>query len=64
MPFFVLLADEVDGRFDPAAEPYELIGLDALDLPDLRTRCFRYEREQLSYPLTPTARRAGAAAAR
>jgi hypothetical protein len=54
VPFFVLLADEVDGRFDPAAEPYELIALDALDLPDLRTRCFRYEREQLSYALTPT----------
>src|SRR3954447_16904877 len=54
VPFFVLLADEVEGCFDPAAEPYELIGLDALDLPDLRARCFRYEREQLSYALTPT----------
>ncbi len=54
VPFFVLLADEVEGCFDPAAEPYELIGLDALALPDLRTRCFRYEREQLSYALTPT----------
>jgi hypothetical protein len=54
VPFFALLADDVDGRFDPAAEAFELIGLDALDLPDLRTRCFRYEREQLSYALTPT----------
>ena len=54
VPFFVLLADEVEGCFDPAAEPYELLGLDALDLPDLRARCFRYEREQLSYALTPT----------
>ena len=54
VPFFVLLADEVDGCFDPAAEGFELIGLDELDLPDLRTRCFRYEREQLSYALTPT----------
>jgi hypothetical protein len=54
VPFFVLLADELDGCFDPAAEAFELIGLDALDLPDLRTRCFRYEREQLSYALTPT----------
>jgi hypothetical protein len=52
--FFVLLADEVEGCFDPGAEPYELLGLDALDLPDLRARCFRYEREQLSYALTPT----------
>ena len=54
VPFFVPLADEVEGCFDPAAEPYELLGLDALDLPDLRARCFRYEREQLSYALTPT----------
>jgi hypothetical protein len=54
VPFFVLLADEVEGCFDPGAEPYELLGLDALELPDLRARCFRYEREQLSYALTPT----------
>src|SRR3954449_5670810 len=54
VPFFVLLADEVEGCFDAAAEPYDLLGLDALDLPDLRARCFRYEREQLSYALTPT----------
>src|SRR6476659_6466873 len=54
VPFFVLLADEVEGCFDPADEPYDLLELDALDLPDLRARCFRYEREQLSYALTPT----------
>jgi hypothetical protein len=54
VPFFVLLADEVEGCFDPAAEPYWLIGLDELSLGDLRTRCFRYGREQLSYALTPT----------
>jgi hypothetical protein len=54
VPFFVLLADEVEGCFDPAAEAFELLGLDDLDLPDLRARCFRYEREQLSYALTPT----------
>ena len=54
VPFFVLLADEVEGSFDPAAEKFEIVGLDELDLPDLRTRCFRYEREQLSFALTPT----------
>ena len=54
VPFLVLLADDIDGRFDPAAETFELVGLDALDLPDLRARCFRYEREPLSYALTPT----------
>lgn len=54
VPFFVLLADESEGLLDPAAEEFKLVGLDELDLPDLRSRCFRYEREQLSYALTPT----------
>lgn len=27
MPFYVLLVDEVDGCFDPAAEPFSMIGL-------------------------------------
>src|SRR4051812_23051748 len=54
VPFFVLLADEIEGCLDPGGEPYELLELDALALTDLRARCFRYEREQLSYALTPT----------
>src|SRR3954468_3853353 len=54
VPFFVLLANGGERSSDPAAEPCTLVGLDALDLPDLRARCFRYEREQLSYALTPT----------
>jgi hypothetical protein len=54
VPFHVLLADEVEGCFDPAAEPYRLVGLDELGLPDLRNRAFRYDREPLSYALTPT----------
>ena len=29
VPFFVLLADEVDGCFDPTAEPFELLPDDA-----------------------------------
>jgi hypothetical protein len=53
IPFFTLLADEVDGRFDRASEPYELIGLDALDLDDGTGLRFRYEQQQLSYALTP-----------
>ena len=31
VPCFVLLADEVEGCFDPAAEPYDLLGLDVLN---------------------------------
>ena len=53
IPFFGLLADEVDGRFDPAAEPFELVELDALDLDDGAGLRFRYEQQALSYALTP-----------
>ncbi len=53
IPLFGLLADEVDGRFDPAAEPFELVELDALDLDDGAGLRFRYEQQALSYALTP-----------
>ncbi len=43
-PFFVLLADEVDGYFDPDQEAYELVLLRDLDLPD-RAR-FRFNHPQ------------------
>jgi hypothetical protein len=33
LPFFVLLADEVDGYFDPAQEPFQLIPFCDLDIP-------------------------------
>jgi hypothetical protein len=41
LPFFVLLVDEPDGRFDPAGEPFPLLQLSQLgsrELEDLRHR--------------------------
>ena len=32
VPFFVVLADQVDGRFDPAAEPFEVVPLEHLGI--------------------------------
>ena len=43
VPFLVLLADEVAGRFDPAAEPFEVVELASLGLPGHRERVFRHD---------------------
>jgi hypothetical protein len=53
IPFFVLLADEVEDRFDPANESYELIALDELGLDEDAGLRFRYEQQPLSYAMTP-----------
>jgi hypothetical protein len=53
VPFHVLLADEIDGRFDPAAEPYELVTLDDLGLADRTQLAFRYAKQPFSYAVTP-----------
>jgi len=53
IPFIVLLADEIDGRFDPGREPFETIPLSALDIPDSRRFRFRYAQQPLSYACTP-----------
>lgn len=53
VPFFVLLADEIEGRFEPAAEPFELVAYAELDLPDATALRFRYPRQALSYAVTP-----------
>jgi hypothetical protein len=41
IPFLTLLAAEVDGYFDPATEPFELLHLSELEIP--QAECFRYE---------------------
>jgi hypothetical protein len=53
IPFFALLADEPEGRFDPVDEPYELIAFDDLRLDDGAGYRFRYEQQPLSYAMTP-----------
>jgi hypothetical protein len=52
-PFFVLLADEVDGYFDPEQEAYELLLLRDLDLPDRARFRFSHPQQRLSYAATP-----------
>jgi hypothetical protein len=53
VPFFVLLADEVDGYFDPAREPFQLVPLDALAIPEPRNVRFHYTQQELTYAATP-----------
>jgi hypothetical protein len=48
-----LLADEVDGYFDPAQEPYELILLRELDIPEPTRFRFGLTQQQLTYAATP-----------
>jgi hypothetical protein len=53
IPFYVLLADEVDGYFDPAAEPFQLLRLSDIDVPRLERIRFHYGQQPLSYAATP-----------
>jgi hypothetical protein len=53
VPFFVLLADEVDGYFDQAQEPYERLFLQDLDIPDPARFRFGLAQQPLSYAATP-----------
>jgi hypothetical protein len=53
LPFFVLLADEVDGYFDPAQEPFQLIPFCHLDITHPERFRFHYPQQPLSYASTP-----------
>jgi hypothetical protein len=48
VPFYVALTDEVEGCFDPAGEPFELVPIAALGIPDLRRFVFRYDRREVA----------------
>lgn len=52
-PFFVLLADEVDGYLDPDEEPFELLTLQELELSHPERFRFALPQQPLSYALTP-----------
>jgi len=52
-PFYVLLADEVDGYFEPGQEPYRLLLLRDLDIPDETRLRFVSTQQQLTYAATP-----------
>lgn len=47
IPFFVVLADEVDGYFDPAREAFFMLSLRDLNIPQLDRFCFHYSRQPL-----------------
>jgi hypothetical protein len=61
LPMFVVLADgavrgrDPDQDGDPArrSEPFELVPLEALGIPDLRQLCFGYTRQQLAVCVKP-----------
>lgn len=53
VPVFVLLADRVDGAFDPAGEPFTMITPDQLDAPETEEMARRYTAQEFSYALTP-----------
>ncbi len=51
---FVLLVDEIDGYFDPKAEPFTVVGLADLGVPNLVGLCFRYTVLELNTALKPS----------
>ncbi|MEZ5287481.1 MAG: hypothetical protein R2712_22310 [Vicinamibacterales bacterium] len=53
IPFFVLLADEPVAAVDPAAEPFTLVTLADLDVPDLPRLRFHHPQQPFSYACTP-----------
>ena len=53
VPFFVVLADEVDGVFDPADEPFEVVPIQDLAIENLRQLSFWYPRAELSITAKP-----------
>lgn len=53
IPMFVVLADQLEGMFDPAVEPFEIVPIETLGIPELQRMCFRYTRRQVSIAAKP-----------
>ncbi|MCA9068207.1 MAG: hypothetical protein KDA84_04755, partial [Planctomycetaceae bacterium] len=53
IPLFGLLADECDGHFTPETEPFHLLKLDQVDLPDLHRLKVQSTRQQLAVLAKP-----------
>ena len=51
--FYVLLVDRVDGYFDPNAEPFTLVCIDELDIPDRNRFYFQYRLIELNTAVKP-----------
>lgn len=54
IPFFVLLADEPDRYIDPSQEPFHIVNLSELDIPQLERFRFHYAQQPLTYASTRT----------
>lgn len=53
IPFYVLLTDEVGHCFRPEAEPFRLLRLEEVGIPDLPRFRFHYNQQELTYASTP-----------
>jgi hypothetical protein len=53
VPFEVLLADRIDGAFDPELEPFPLVEIESIPLPDRRRFLFMHRANELAYAATP-----------
>lgn len=53
VPFYTLLADEPDGPYDAAREPFDTVRLDDLAIDDPMGFRFQYNELELSYASTP-----------
>jgi glycosyltransferase involved in cell wall biosynthesis len=52
-PLFVLLADRIDDYFDPSIEPFRVIEIEELLIPDLPRFCFQYSVLELNTAAKP-----------
>jgi glycosyltransferase involved in cell wall biosynthesis len=53
VPVFVLLMDGIDGYFTRKGEPFEVIELSELEIPNLSRFCFQYDGFELSCATKP-----------
>jgi hypothetical protein len=53
VPFFVALSDELEGRFNPLAEPFRALRLQDLPVPELHRFRFHYDRKQVAVASKP-----------
>lgn len=53
LPVWVLLADELDGYFEPQHEPFHVVQLLNLPIPELHRFRFQYERKELAVAAKP-----------
>lgn len=50
---YVLIIDEFDGFIDPVQEPFEIVSLEELNIPRLRSFCFQYNIIELATAAKP-----------